>query len=439
MKFRLCFLARLICCYPLLIATGYSDHDPPPTLPPPTIPAGTGGLVGEVAGTAGHTVATATGSTDALLHNALARIGHLTGYQLDGLLTSLGPNDTFVFSPSVVKILEANSLPAPSAQRVGSFQGLTAATRDIGGRLMTLRTGAYLTGSRFARANEFVGDVTWIDDGTWIEIIAQADAIDLNIDDFGYAKTMDLRTYVGTLAVEYHPNRYQTFGVAGSWTETDAKLGRGLGDTQVTGAVYSVYGSWYDGPVYIDGLLAYGRMSHDIARTALNDHTAFADSESEALSAQINAGANFDCGKFVTGPIGQLEYTRSEIDPYTESGAGLFNIAVDQQQSSTLTSDLGWQIAFPVETACGFIAPHVKAGWKHQYLSNDDPVTATLVSFPANRLSAEPVELSQDYLVLGAGLVVKKAGCFDLLLDYEAEIAESYLLQAGTLSIRIPF
>ena len=33
--------------------------------------------------------------------------------------------------------------------------------------------------------------------------------------------------------------------------------------------------------------------------------------------------------------------TRSEIDSYSESGAGLFNIAVNDHESDSLSSDLG--------------------------------------------------------------------------------------------------
>ncbi|MGY8641620.1 MAG: autotransporter domain-containing protein [Verrucomicrobiales bacterium] len=172
----------------------------------------------------------------------------MTGFQIDDALTSLGPSRTLVFSPAIVEALSAKSLPAPTAQQIGSFQGLTAATRDIGGRLAALRTGRYLTSSRNARANEFSGsknpksEITMLDDGRWFEILVQGDAMDLDLDNFGAADT------------------------------------------------------------------------------------------------------------------------RSEIDSYSESGAGLFNIAVNDQESDSLSSDLGWQVAVPIETATGYFAPHVRVG-----------------------------------------------------------------------------
>ena len=293
-----------------------------------------------VTNSANSVVSTATGTLNSQLQN-------LTGFQIDGALTSLGPSRTLVFSPTIVEALSANGLPAPTAQQIGSFQGLTAATREIGGRLAALRTGRYLTSSRNARANEFSGsknpksEITMLDDGRWFEILVQGDAMDLDLDNFGAADTLDLRTYAASVAVDYHPNRYQALGVAGSWTETDAQLGNGLGDPQVNGAVISAYGSWYDGPFYVDGLIACGKMRHDISRTALNKRTAFSDTESNSLSLQANTGANLEVGKSVTGLYLSAEYTRSEIDSYSESGAGLFNIAVNDHESDSLSSDLG--------------------------------------------------------------------------------------------------
>jgi hypothetical protein len=72
-------------------------------------------------------------------------------------------------------------------------------------------------------------------------------------------------------------------------------------------------------------------------------------------------------------------------------------------------------------------------------LHSDKPVTATLVSFPANTLSAKPVASEDDYLIWGAGFILSKNEKFDFLLDFETEIAEDFLKQAGTISLRLPF
>ncbi len=405
-------------------------------------------------------VSSAAGTVTSTLDSVLNTIGDVTGVNLsssavndilpgssatnslNNAIETLGPNNSIVFSRAVRDTIAANSLPAPIAQRIASFQGLGAATRDIGGRLLQLRAGRYLSGSRQKLDNEFSDDggkVIEFDDGSYLVVFAQGDGIDLQIDNYGIARSLDARTYVGTVAVEYHPNDYQAIGLAGSWTETDADLGNGLGSSDVSGGIISAYASWYDGPFYLDGLLAYGRLDHDISRTALNSRTAFGDTESDAFAAQFNTGAHMDVGPFVTGPYLQAEYNRTEIEGYRERGSGLFDLAVDGQDFDSLTSELGWQISMPIETAGGYIAPVIRVGWDHQYLGDDTPVNARLINFSSNKISSRPLNLEDDYLILGAGLVINKKDTYTVSLDYEAEIADDFLRQAASVMVSIPF
>ncbi|NNE94038.1 MAG: autotransporter outer membrane beta-barrel domain-containing protein [Verrucomicrobiales bacterium] len=430
-----------------------------------------GGLIGGTNNTVNNTqnavnnlVSGAGGTLTSTLDSTLNTVGDVTGSVLSSTsvnsilpggalsnalsanLETLSSSDSIVFSQAVRDTIAANSLPSSTSQRLGAFQSMGAATRDIGSRLLQLRAGMYLGGANHKLATEFSDDgggkggkVVAMEDGTYWVIYAQGDRIDLDIDSFGLAGTLDSRTWVATVAAEYHPNDYQTIGIAGSWSQTDTELGNRLGSSDVEGGVVSVYGSWYDGPFYVDGLLAYGQFEHDISRTALNSRTAIADTDSDAFTAQFNTGRHMDLGPFVTGPYLQAEYQRSEIDNYHENGAGVFNLAVNDQETDSLASEIGWQISMPIENASGYIAPHVRVGWSHQYLNDGDPVHATLRAFPANRLSLRPANLDDDYLILGGGLVISRHGSFTLSADYEAQIAEDFLRHAASVSLRIPF
>jgi len=363
---------------------------------------------------------------------------------------TLAPSDTLVFSPIVTNALSVASLPAPIAQRFATLHGLNAATRDFAGRLIEIRTGRYVSEYKQKLSTEFSGGGAPGDKGksiiveagpeSWWELFGQGDALNLDVNDFGFAGGLDASAYVGTAGIEYHPNQYQTLGIGFSWLESDATLGRSLGSVDVNGPAVSVYGSWFDGPLYADGLVSYGWLDNEINRLAPNGRIANASAESYALALQFNTGANFELGQFVTGPYVRAEYGQADVDGYRETGAGLLNLDVDGQNFDSLTSQLGWQLSLPIETARGgFIAPHVRLGWVHEYLGESEDVNATLVSFPANRLTARSIELGQDYGVVGAGLVISLGGNLTLSGDYELLLNDDATNQAGTVSLNVKF
>ena len=371
--------------------------------------------------------------------------------QIANAIDGLVPDPDLVFSDAVLETLSQVSLPGVISQRFIAFQGVSAANRDVGSRLLELRTGRYIGEYKQKRAGEFSANtepeseetsgkvVLPIGDDRWVEIFAQGDVFDLEIDSFGFAQSLDVSTYVATAGIEYHPNYYQTLGFAASWIESDVELGRGLGGSELTGLALALYGSWYDGPLYIDGLVSYGWLDHDLSRQVPNGRTALADAESESWSAQLNTGYNFEAGRFVTGPFARVDYSQGEIEAYRERGGGLLNLEVDGQNYNSLLSQLGWQISMPVETRIGLLSPHIRGAWVHEYLNEAETVNATLVSFPANRLRSEIVSTTDDYAVIGAGLVLTRSDLFSLAADYEVWLGDDLFNQAGSLSLSIQF
>lgn len=248
-----------------------------------------------------------------------------------------------------------------------------------------------------------------------------------------------ISTYVATAGIEYHPNYYQTFGLAFSWVESDAELGSSLGDADLSGAVVAVYGSWYDGPFYVDGLFGYGWVDHDLSRLAPNGLNALAETDSAIWTAQLNAGANFRFGGFVTGPYFRADYSDGDLEAYRESGAALLNLDVDGQNYSSLLSQLGWQISMPIEISQGTLAPHLRVAWVHEYLNEDDVVGARLVSFPANRLRSTVEALTDDFVAAGAGVSLILHNGMVIAFDYEVLHGTDFLNHTGSVSLSFEF
>ena len=124
---------------------------------------------------------------------------------------------------------------------------------------------------------------------------------------------------------------YQT---GGQWTG-------GFDGRSVTDAVQAgLYGSFIQGPVYVDALAAYAYSANQLWRPinipGLQPRTAYGQAGANQFLGQLEAGYRFDLGGapgyFVT-PFALLQGSTATQNGFTETGAQSLNLSVTQQTS----------------------------------------------------------------------------------------------------------
>lgn len=105
----------------------------------------------------------------------------------------------------------------------------------------------------------------------------------------------------------------------------------------------------------------------------------------------------------VFGPEFSLAYVHGQVDGYTESGAGIASMTVDDQKFDSLVSSLGFSMSKPFNWSSVTLFPTLSLAWEHEFLDRTTNVGVSGGGFgPGFGYTAQTPELGADTIVLGA-------------------------------------
>lgn len=192
------------------------------------------------------------------------------------------------------------------------------------------------------------------------------------------------------------------FGLAVSYQKTDADIDHNAGDTDVDGYGVSLYGTYYYGQFYINGIGTIGHSDYDSTRkvnysvdeagpgasgkTRVNQKF---DGDADADEYGFSFGTGYDL--FYKGfdfePYGRLNYYKIEIDSYTERLSGDntkpgFGLAlkIDDQDIKSLSTNLGAGASYAFTTGIGVVTPYARFDWQHEYKNGSSAIRGNFVN-----------------------------------------------------------
>jgi len=308
-----------------------------------------------------------------------------------------------------------SALPMALAQRELVFSAVAETTRDINARLFRLRTGQD------------------VERGWELFAAGKFGAVDMEAIQFTTGFQSD--SVAATVGAEYHFNQYVTFGAAVTAFESDASLGRGVGDVKLSGPALAAYISLVRAGFYADFLYSFTMLDHEMRRDTLFGETAHAAPNSETHTLELNIGHVFEVNGFVMGPLAGLTYSTGDLDSYVESGAGTKNVAVGGQGFDSLVSRLGWHVSRPFQWGGVEVIPQIHLAWRHEFLNDADLVTAELLQSPFMIGGGDTFQRvgqfnaaswteapTQDALEVGAAVAVQVSERARVILQYQASI-----------------
>ncbi len=205
-----------------------------------------------------------------------------------------------------------------------------------------------------------------------------------------------------------------------------------------------LYGSYNPAPWYVDASFIWSRNWHDTERFDL-----FADAEADAaffgdvFSWYTGGGYNFDIGKARITPTLSLTYTYYYQQKFTETGAGLFDLAVNSFDSHSLVSRVGLRFAYEFDLNNVTIVPEVSAEWAHEYLDTDRTVISRMASsipfLPGDTFEVDGVRPERDGAILGLGVTAYFGKNLSVYGDYNAEVREHYNSHGFIIGVQYEF
>jgi uncharacterized protein with beta-barrel porin domain len=229
---------------------------------------------------------------------------------------------------------------------------------------------------------------------------------------------------------------YQT---GGQWT--GGFEGRSVTDTFQAG----LYGSFTQGPVYVDGLAGYAynanQMWRSINITGLQPRTAYGQTGANQFYGQLEAGYRVELGGaasyFIT-PFALLQSSTVTQNGFTETGAQSLNLTVAQQTTQSLRTVFGAQVGAAMDVGWrDKIAGQLRFGWSHEFADTARPVSASFVGAPAVPFTVFGAAPQRDGAVVGFSVSTAVAEAMGVYLRYEGTIAGQDSSHALTAGLRV--
>jgi len=207
--------------------------------------------------------------------------------------------------------------------------------------------------------------------------------------------------------------------------ETRAGLGIGYGQTTIEGKTFdadtdfdtyqaTAYIGHDSGPWFINGDLSFGWNEYSSRRHMVFpgfDRTANADYSGQTYTAFANTGYHLPLASFTFTPLASMQYSRVDVDSYTETGAGDVNLKVDSQSYDILESGLGMKVERAFTYSGGSLVPEVHVKWLHKIINPEIEQTAAYAVPGSTSFTKNGLKTADDTFNAGAGLTFLSCVC----------------------------
>lgn len=181
---------------------------------------------------------------------------------------------------------------------------------------------------------------------------------------------------------------------------------------------------WVQGPWKLSGSLSGGQGNIDMTRFAGAGAVADSSTDVTVVTSLARLAYSFEDGGFYVTPMVDLGASYLRMDGFTETGAGLFNLAAASSSEWIISGGPAVEIGATVQQQGLTFRPFVKAGV--MFLSRDSfDVAARFASLPSSAGGFVLASGFDDvYATVDAGVTLFSADSINLKLSYEGRFGE---------------
>ncbi len=247
-------------------------------------------------------------------------------------------------------------------------------------------------------------------DGFWMQALDADITQDNRMNDTG-GKIFGYDADLNGVSIGYETER-DNWTMGGAFTLANTSIDKQDSDDHSTVKNYQItlYGSWDNGPWFVDGLINMGLSRHDRNRylDGFSDDVITADFDSKHYGLRVLAGMDYSINSVDIQPVLGFNYGLIQTDRYKEKGfenASDFAKAVDKQTHQRIELGAGVALSETFTVASGEIEP-----------------AARLMAW--YDVKGEQVETTSRYLIGGRDYVVK--GADPVKESYQGTVSVTY-------------
>ncbi|CAN5798354.1 autotransporter domain-containing protein [soil metagenome] len=242
-----------------------------------------------------------------------------------------------------------------------------------------------------------------------------------------------------TAGADYSWNEHLSTGFYGGYQGTYAKYGGSGGSNTINSALFGGYATYAQDGFYSDAIIGGGYSSYNVRRPiqfGSIDRTATAKPDGGQFTTYLDAGYDWHVGGFTFGPLVAGQYTYVGLAPFTEDGASSLDLHVDQQDVSSLRTNLGGRIAYTWNITPNLaLIPEGRMFWQHEFLNNSRTIGASLDGSSGPGFNYQTANPGRDSVLATAGLVAQIGtrwnGNFYYTADFGNQSFVSHMISAG--------
>ncbi|MBW2939445.1 autotransporter outer membrane beta-barrel domain-containing protein [Zhongshania aquimaris] len=164
-----------------------------------------------------------------------------------------------------------------------------------------------------------------------------------------------------TLGFDYRLDDATFLGLSLSGSDGDSDLDTQNGGSEVSSTTFGVHGAKYWGDNFVAGLIAYGALDVDVARTTVGDSFT-ASTDGSYWYGDFSLGMEKNYGGLRVTPQARLLLLSGELDAYRETSASGFGVirSIDSQDIDSTTLTLSVQGDYPILQEWGVLLPSLR-------------------------------------------------------------------------------
>ncbi len=241
-------------------------------------------------------------------------------------------------------------------------------------------------------------------------------------------------------------------GAAVGYTHIDTKFDGTGSDASLNALTFSGYGSLFPTDAsFVDGSISVSWLGFEQSNELLVVDggaplpTLHGDANGANFGFNVGGGWAFDVGELtgdehlkalIIEPTARLGFLYTYIEDY-ELGGGdhSFDLRIDEQETTSLTANVGFRTEYPVSTRYGVLTPYFRASYVHEFLKENDDLNIGLavVGGPTAKLKAQATD--SHYANLGLGVSATLGQGLSQFVDYDVitshENVEIHQITAG--------
>jgi uncharacterized protein YhjY with autotransporter beta-barrel domain len=226
-------------------------------------------------------------------------------------------------------------------------------------------------------------------------------------------------------------------GVGGGYGTDNSEIGTNA-RVRSSSTLYAAYASLQPANgMFVDGVVGRGQLDFTTRRLAAAvDANARGSRDGSFTVAAVSLGIDRSGGGLQWSIYGRGEYLDAQLDAYSETGAGRYNLRFDARDVRSVTGTLGARFEYRQKVSFGSVIPRVRAEWNHEFADVDaqwldyaDIPGAAAYSLAGNGWKREQLQLS-----IGTRFDILRGGWS---FDVETGLRTGQGEKAGTLQLRL--